>query len=107
MKVNSLKGYTLPRTPKGSSSLAPAPPWHYVGNCLAVEYEADPVLVRAFLPDGLEWHSPQCAAYFMEWQFATDAGDEYLDPQVLAGYRFSFAFTVDDLQVLRKLPSTG
>ena len=32
-------GYTLPRTPKGTSSLVTAPPWHYAGNCLAVEYE--------------------------------------------------------------------
>jgi hypothetical protein len=26
-----LQGYSLPRTPKGTSSLAPTPPWHYVG----------------------------------------------------------------------------
>jgi hypothetical protein len=37
-----LKGYTVPRTPKGTSSLAPMPPWHYVGTALAIEYEADP-----------------------------------------------------------------
>ncbi|MCK9376573.1 MAG: acetoacetate decarboxylase family protein [Syntrophobacterales bacterium] len=81
-----LKGYTLPRTPKGASSLAPTPPWHYVGTCLAVEYEADPGAVRAFLPPGLEFHSPQCAAYFVEWQYASDTGEEYLDP-VRSQYR--------------------
>jgi acetoacetate decarboxylase len=75
-----LKGYTLPLTPKGTSSIAPTPPWHYVGNCLAVEYDADPQAVRSFLPAGLEYHSPQCAAYFVEWQYATDSGEEYLDP---------------------------
>jgi acetoacetate decarboxylase len=75
-----LKGYTLPRTPKGTSSLAPHPPWHYVGTCLAVEYEADPHAVAAFLPPGLEYDSPRCAAYFAEWQYASESGEEYLDP---------------------------
>ncbi|MCE5335990.1 MAG: acetoacetate decarboxylase family protein [Desulfobacteraceae bacterium] len=75
-----LKGYTTPRTPKGTSSIAPMPPWHYVGTCLAIEYEADPGSVAAFLPEGLDFHSPRCAVYFVEWQFATDSGEEYLDP---------------------------
>ena len=81
-----LKGYTLPRTPKGSSSLAPMPPWHYVGICLAIEYEADPEAVRAFLPSGLDFHSSRCAAYFVEWQYASESGEEYLDP-VRSQYR--------------------
>lgn len=81
-----LKGYTIPRTPKGTSSLAPMPPWHYVGTCLAVEYEANPEAVASFLPEGLAFHSPRCAAYFVEWQFATDLGEEYLDP-VRSQYR--------------------
>jgi acetoacetate decarboxylase len=75
-----LQGYTLPRTPRGTSSLVPAPPWHYVGNCLAVEYEADPAAVASFLPSGLEYHSGQCAVYFADWQYASDSGEEYLDP---------------------------
>jgi acetoacetate decarboxylase len=81
-----LKGYTAPRTPKGASSLAPFPPWHYVGNCLAVEYEANPDVVRSFLPTGLEFHSAQCAAYFAEWQYASESGEEFLDP-VRSQYR--------------------
>jgi Acetoacetate decarboxylase (ADC) len=75
-----LKGYTLPLTPKGTSSLAPMPPWHYVGTCLAIEYEADPDAVASFLPPGLEFHSPQCAVYFSDWQYASETGEEYLDP---------------------------
>ena len=75
-----LKGYTLPRTPQGLSSLVPAPPWHYAGNALAVEFDADPAAAASFLPDGLELDSPRCAAYFVEWQSVTDRADEYLDP---------------------------
>lgn len=75
-----LKGYTLPRTPCGTSGLAPNPPWHYVGNALAVEYEVDPAAAAAFLPDGLELASNQCAAYFIEWQYSSENAEEYLDP---------------------------
>jgi len=48
-----IKGYTLPRTPRGTSSLAPRPPWHYAGNVLAVEFETNPAAAASFLPDGL------------------------------------------------------
>ncbi|MFA5905188.1 MAG: acetoacetate decarboxylase family protein [Desulfobacula sp.] len=81
-----LKGYTLPRTPLGASSLVPEPPWHYVGNVLAVEYETDLKKASAFLPDGLTLLSGQCAIYFIEWQYASDTGKDYLDP-VCSQYR--------------------
>ncbi len=81
-----LKGYTLPLTPKGTSSLAPPPPWHYVGNCLAVEYEADSKAVESFLPPGLTYYSSRCAAYFADWQYTSETGREYLDP-VRSQYR--------------------
>jgi acetoacetate decarboxylase len=62
------------------------PPWHYVGTCLAVEYEADPKAVESFLPPGLDFHSPRCAVYFADWQYASESGEEYLDP-VRSQYR--------------------
>jgi acetoacetate decarboxylase len=57
-----------------------APPWYFAGDALAVEFEADPAVVGSFLPDGLELESGHCAVYFIDWQFATEAGEEYLDP---------------------------
>lgn len=81
-----LKGYTLPRTPRGTSSLAPYPPWHYAGVCLAVEFAAKPAKVAAFLPEGLAPAAGRCAAYFVEWQYASEGGEEYLDP-VRSQYR--------------------
>jgi acetoacetate decarboxylase len=77
-----LKGYTLPRTPRGTSSLAPTPPWNYVCTCLTVEFAADPAKAAAFLPEGLEPGSGNCTAFFAEWQSSTDSGQEYLDPQL-------------------------
>lgn len=81
-----IKGYTLPRTPRGKSSLVPNPPWHYVGNALAVEYTVDRDNAESFLPEGLELASNQCAAYFIEWQYASESGEEYLDP-IYSQYR--------------------
>lgn len=75
-----LSGYTTPRTPQGRSSLAARPPWHYVGNSLAIEFEAETEKVGAFLPPGLTLASNRCSVYFADWQFATDEGLEYLDP---------------------------
>src|SRR5215813_7136832 len=76
-----LKGYTTPRTPRGISSLAPPPPWHYVSTSLAIEFAADPSKAARFLPQDLEPDADgRCAVYFAEWQFATDDGEEYLDP---------------------------
>jgi acetoacetate decarboxylase len=78
----SLQGYTIPRTSTGRSSLVPAPPWHYVGTFLVVDYWADPDAVRAVLPEGLEPHpdAGRCAAVFADWQSCSDAGGEVLDP---------------------------
>lgn len=81
-----VKGYTPPRTPLGKSSLVPSPPWHYAGNVLAVEYRTDPESAAAFLPEGLTLLSDQCAVYFVEWQYASEHGEEYLDP-VCSQYR--------------------
>ncbi len=75
-----LKGYTHPRTPKGNSSMVPPPPWHFVGNVLAVEYEADPAVVASFLPEKISPASGKCCVYFIEWQYASDEGEEQLDP---------------------------
>lgn len=75
-----LKGFTLPRTPAGASSLAPSPPWHYVADALAVEFRTDASVAAGFLPDGLELESDHAAAFFIDWQSVTETGREYLDP---------------------------
>ncbi len=78
-----LKGFSVPLSPEGRASLTPVPPWHYVGDILAVDFAAHPAAVAALLPPGLE-PDPEdpggCVAFFVSWQYASDAGDEYLDP---------------------------
>jgi acetoacetate decarboxylase len=80
--VSTPSGYSLPLSPGGTASLVPAPPWHYVGDFLVIEYWADPAAVAALLPPGLEPHADpgRCAALFVDWQSCSDAGDELIDP---------------------------
>jgi len=75
-----LKGYTHPRTVSGVSSIVPSPPWHYVGDVMAVTFEASFDAVKGLLPKGLKPVNNHCCVYFIEWQYASDEGREYLDP---------------------------
>jgi Acetoacetate decarboxylase (ADC) len=90
--MSGLQGYSLPLSPQGRSSIIPAPPWHYVGDFLVIEYWAEPAAVAAVLPPGL---SPlaedpgRCAALFVDWQSCSDSGEELLDP-VRGQYREFF-----------------
>ncbi len=93
-KVDSgseLAGYSLPQSATGRSAYVPAPPWHYSGDFLIVEYRADPGAIRQFLPPELEPGDPAgaAAAVFADWQSCTDSFEELLDP-VRAQYKEFF-----------------
>ncbi|HEX7083744.1 MAG TPA: acetoacetate decarboxylase family protein [Gaiellaceae bacterium] len=88
----ALHGYSLPRSPLGAAALVPAPPWHYAGDFLVLEYWADPDAVAAVLPPGLEPYADdpgRCAALFVDWQWCTDSREELDDP-VRSQYREFF-----------------
>ncbi len=86
-----LRGYSVPRSPEGRSSLVPAPPWHYVGDFLVLEYWAEPDAVAAILPPGLEPHpdAGRAAALFVDWQSCSASAEELDDP-VRSQYREFF-----------------
>ncbi len=86
-----LRGYSLPRTQTGRSSLVPAPPWHYSGDLLIVEYRMEPEVARAFLPPELDGGPDlgAAAAIFADWQSCSDSYEELLDP-VRAQYKEFF-----------------
>ncbi|GAB3885822.1 hypothetical protein GCM10029964_049110 [Kibdelosporangium lantanae] len=77
-----LRGYSLPLSPKGIANIVPAPPWHYVGDAVGVEFWTTPDAAAATLPTGL---SPDPTsnghgyALFIDWQYAAGP-DDYLDP---------------------------
>ncbi|MCU0495230.1 MAG: acetoacetate decarboxylase family protein [Chloroflexaceae bacterium] len=76
-------GYAAPFSPRGKAGIVPPPPWHYVGNFLAIDFVANPEAVAALLPPGLALNAARvghCTANFVDWQFTTDSGEELLDP---------------------------
>ena len=89
------KQYTTPLSPRGLSSIAPPPPWHYSGDFLVVEFWADPAAVAATLPAGLTADpaaNGHATALFVDWQF-TGANNELLDP---ARYQYREFFLLVD-----------
>ncbi|MFK0282736.1 acetoacetate decarboxylase family protein [Streptomyces sp. NPDC090499] len=90
-----LQGYTYPLSPRGEANLASAPPWHYAGDIVGVEFWTDPAAAAATLPEGLtpdDESDGRVVALFVDWQFSA-GHDEYLDP-VRSQYR-EFMLLVD------------
>jgi hypothetical protein len=89
----TLKGFTVPLTPRGSSALVAPPPWHYSSDCIVIEYWADPDAVQALLPPGVA-PDPKSKGraffWFLDWQF-TGSNDELTDP---ARYQYREAFAL-------------
>jgi hypothetical protein len=77
-----LKGFTVPRSPRGTAALTPPPPWHYALDVLAVEFWSDPDVSAGVLPRGIELDARsggRSAAIFADCQFTAN-GAEYLYP---------------------------
>jgi acetoacetate decarboxylase len=90
--VADLQGFMLPRSPEGRASIVPAPPWHYSGDVLTLEYRAASGSVARWLPPGVEpaGEDPDAVAViFADWQSCSADGEELLDPY-LAQYKEAF-----------------
>lgn len=77
-----LQGYTVPLSPRGLANLAAAPPWHYAGDLVGIEFWADPAAAAATLPAGLTLDPADpghASALFLDWQFS-GSREEHLDP---------------------------
>lgn len=93
--ANKLKGYAVPLTSQGKSSIDPPPPWHYSSDNIAIEYWADPEAVAALMPPGMiadPEANGRCTFWFLDWQF-TGENDELTDP---ARYQYREAFILID-----------
>src|SRR3954453_23555128 len=78
-----LHGFLAPRSPEGAASLVPAPPWHYTGDVLTIEYRAADGSVARWLPGGVEpaKDDPDAVAVvFADWQSCSAEGAELADP---------------------------
>ena len=87
-----LGGFMVQRSPEGRASIVPAPPWHYSGDVLTLEFRAAPGAVARWLPSGVEpaEDDPDAVAViFADWQSCSDGGEELLDP-VRSQYKEAF-----------------
>ena len=81
-----------PRSPTGAAGILPAPPWHYSGEMLTVEFRTDPANVAELLPEPLELvdDDPGASALiWADWQSCSDSFEEILDP-ARAQYKEAF-----------------
>jgi acetoacetate decarboxylase len=75
-----LEGWSLPLSPHGRASLVPAPPWHFSGNALGIDYHGDHDAFAAALPTGMEPTADAAASFvFVEWSSASEH-----DPRTMA-----------------------
>lgn len=77
-----LLGYSLPLSARGTANVVSAPPWHYAGDVVGVEFWTTPAAAEAALPAGLTADpttSGHGYALFIDWQFSGEH-QEYLDP---------------------------
>ncbi len=92
--MTSSKGFLFPRSATGGSSILPAPPWHYSGELLTVEYRTDPSAIAALLPEPLELVADDqdpgaVAMIFADWQSCGDDLSELDDP-IRSQYKEAF-----------------
>ena len=82
---NPLKGYCLPITPEGRSSIMDAPPWHYGGNILQVLFRTDVSEVKRLVPPPLKpGPDPGLGlVWFVEWISVSDSNPElvFINPE--------------------------
>jgi acetoacetate decarboxylase len=87
----SLKGWTLPQSATGRSSIVAPPPWHYSGEIIAVDFKAPLDAVAALLPDGMQ-PAPDGAAsvVFADWCSSSDHDDRVLADPGIGQYREAY-----------------
>ena len=57
------------------------PPWHFSGDVLWIDYDADPAACARFLPDGLVLDGGgRLGIGFCDWQWCSESGEELVDP---------------------------
>jgi len=89
-----LRGFAPPQTPGGRSSVVTAPPWHYAGWLLSIEYELDAGVAAAFLPEAFGRATGKAAVHVADWQATTD-GHELVDP-VYSQYKEAYVLLEAD-----------
>ena len=87
----TLKGWTLPQSPTGKSSLLPPPPWHYSGEIISADFTADPDRVAELLPPGMAPRGDGSGSFvFADWCSATDRDPRIRDDPAMGQYHEAY-----------------
>ncbi|HET6333210.1 MAG TPA: acetoacetate decarboxylase family protein [Polyangiales bacterium] len=83
MRIDELKGYTLPLSEDGESSLVQAPPWYFGGHVVEIAFRVEPAVFRRLLPEPLapSPHGYLAAVSIVDMTSVADAETAYLRPE--------------------------
>ncbi len=88
----TLRGWTLPQTPTGNAALLPAPPWHYSGEIIALDFTADPDAVAGLVPPGFTPSGDgSCSFVFCDWSSAAEEDQRIKDDPAKGQYKEAYA----------------
>jgi acetoacetate decarboxylase len=80
-----LKGYTLPLSPKGSSSLVEPPPWHYGGEVMQLIFRTDEERAKELIPPPLNLgpEPGKGIIWFVEWVSVSESNPDlaFINPE--------------------------
>ena len=87
----ALKGWTLPQSPTGKSSLLPPPPWHYSGEIISADFTADPAQVAELLPPGMSPMGDGSGSFvFADWCSSADRDPRIGDDPAMGQYHEAY-----------------
>jgi acetoacetate decarboxylase len=87
----TLHGWTLPQSDTGRASILTAPPWHYSGEIVSVDFAAEPEVVAALLPPEIEPAGDgSCTFVFADWCSASDADPRVRDDPARGQYKEAY-----------------
>jgi len=87
----TLTGWMLPQSTTGRASMLPAPPWHYSGEVIAVDFTADPARVAELVPPGFEAQGDgSCSFVFCDWSSAADGDPRIKDDPARGQYKEAY-----------------
>lgn len=80
-----LKGYTLPLTPSGKSSLVDSPAWYYGGEVMQLMFRTDEARARELIPPPLEMgpNPGKGIVWFVEWVSVSESNPDlaFINPE--------------------------
>ena len=86
-------GYSYPLTPTGKGNLLCAPPWHFAASEMVIRYQADPEMVRQFLPYPLEpsrTNPGGCILHMCSYVSRNENADHLVDMPMLCNYNETY-----------------